>query len=131
MFRTLIIEDSMVFRRSLHDLLSAHFPAVQVTESGSGEDAMAIMQTSMPDLILLDIRLPGMNGLELTRQVKMADPDVVIIILTSYDLPEYREVALQHRADYFLPKTTPTSQLLRAVESVIEFSPDGEPHPRP
>ena len=57
----------------------------------------------------MDIRLPGENGLELTKKVKTRYPNIVVIILTGYDLPEYREFSLQH-ADYFFSKDSSTTE---------------------
>ena len=51
----------------------------------------------------MDIRLPGENGLELTKRIKMNYPDIIMVILTNYDLPEYREAARESMADYFVP----------------------------
>jgi len=52
----------------------------------------------------MDIRLPGENGLELTKKIKKNYPDITVVIVTSYDLPEYREAARESMADYFVPK---------------------------
>jgi len=52
----------------------------------------------------MDIRLPGENGLELTKRIKMNYPDIIMVILTSYALPEYRQAARESMADYFVPK---------------------------
>ena len=66
----------------------------------------------------MDIRLPGENGLELTQKIKVIYPDVTVVILTSYDLPEYRQAARQSKADHFVSKDSPTSDLLALVESL-------------
>ncbi|MGZ3539371.1 MAG: response regulator, partial [Thermodesulfobacteriota bacterium] len=55
-------------------------------------------------IVFMDIRLPGENGLELTKKIKQNYPDIIIVILTSYDLPEYRQAALKRLADCFVPK---------------------------
>ena len=65
----------------------------------------------------MDIRLPGENGLELIKKIKMNYPDVTVVILTSYNLPEYRQAALQNKADYFVTKDSPTQNFLALVES--------------
>lgn len=57
-----------------------------------------------PDLILMDIRLPTLSGLELTEKIKADYPDIIIVILTAYDSPEYREAAIRYKADYFFSK---------------------------
>jgi len=67
----------------------------------------------------MDIRLPGENGLEVTKKIKMRHPDVKVIILTGHDLPEYREASLRY-ADYFFSKDSSTTEsILRIVRSVL------------
>ena len=77
----------------------------------------------------MDIRLPGENGLELTKKIKMSYPDIIIVILTSYDLPEYRQAARESKADYFVTKDSPTQDFLTLVESILP--PKGIPLSRP
>jgi DNA-binding NarL/FixJ family response regulator len=68
----------------------------------------------------MDIRLPGESGLELTLKVKARYPDVVVIIMTSYDTPEYREAAVQAKANYFLSKGSSSKEgILKLVESIL------------
>jgi DNA-binding NarL/FixJ family response regulator len=66
----------------------------------------------------MDIRLPGENGLDLTKKIKMIYPDVTVVILTTYDFPEYRQAARQCKADHFVSKDSPTSDFLALVESI-------------
>ena len=68
----------------------------------------------------MDIKLPGENGLELTAKIKAKYPDVVVIILTSYDTPEYRQAAVQAKANHFLSKGSSSKEgILALVESVL------------
>jgi DNA-binding NarL/FixJ family response regulator len=66
----------------------------------------------------MDISLPGESGLELTKKIKTNYPDIIVVILTSYDLPEYREAATQSKADYFMAKDSRTNDFLALVESI-------------
>jgi DNA-binding NarL/FixJ family response regulator len=78
------------------------------------------VETFTPDLIFVDIRLPGENGLELTRKIRGRDRSVPIIILTSYDLPEYREAAKEYQANHFLSKGSVNREnILTLVQSVF------------
>ncbi len=104
MFRTLLVEDSMGFRTTLHTLLHESFPGIEIVEASTGAEALAVASLCRPDLVLMDIKLPGENGLELTRKIKDADAAIRVIILTSYDLPEYREAAFSNGASDFLCK---------------------------
>lgn len=102
----LIVEDNPVFRNALKEMLGRHFPSLVIEEASCGEEALRMFQELKPDLIILDIRLPGMNGLELTKAMKNSDSRIDIIILTSYENPEYREAALRNGASKFFTKGT-------------------------
>jgi len=120
MVKTLIVEDSQFFLQLLKETLHSRFPSMEVIEARDGEEALQKIDSSCPDIIFMDVKLPGENGLELTKKIKADCPEMVIVILTSYDLPEYREAASRHGADYFLSKGTATKeQILTLVESII------------
>jgi DNA-binding NarL/FixJ family response regulator len=119
MVTALIVEDNVTFRGSLKETLHSRFPAMNITEAGDGEEALQKIKASVPDLIFMDIKLPGENGLSLTRKIKIEYPDVVIVILTSYDLPEYREAAFQYDADYFITKASLSTEIVEVVESAL------------
>ncbi len=120
MFCTLLVEDSPGFRTTLHALLQEHFTAIDVVEAGTGEEAIAMTALYRPDLVLMDIKLPGENGLTVTRKIKDADSAVKVVILTSYDLPEYREVAFANGASEFLCKETTTpGDILSLVQQLL------------
>lgn len=120
MRRVLIVEDSTIFRTLLKETLQPRFPAMQILEAGDGEVAMEKIASQLPDLIFMDVKLPGENGLDLTTKIKAKYPDVIVIILTSYDTPEYREAAVKAKADHFLAKGSSTKEsILRLVESVL------------
>jgi DNA-binding NarL/FixJ family response regulator len=82
------------------------------------------IKDSPPDLIFMDIKLPGENGLSLTRKIKAAHPNIIVVILTSYDLPEYRDAAFQYDANYFFTKASPTAEIVGVVESVLNHNPN-------
>jgi CheY-like chemotaxis protein len=104
-FRILIVEDNHPYRQMLKTTLQESFPTIAIDEAADGGEALQKVDTFLPDLIFMDIKLPGVNGLELTRKIKAAHPNITIFILTSYDIPEYREAAFQYGADRFVPKT--------------------------
>src|SRR3989304_266570 len=82
-FKVLIVEDSALFRESFTSSLLERFPAVEFYGAADGEEALQKVETYHPNLIFMDIRLPGESGLELTRKIKASHPDIFIIILTS------------------------------------------------
>jgi len=103
-FRILIVDDNTFFRKALMERLQKSFPEVAINEMADGGEALREIEALLPDLIFMDIRLSGENGLELTEKIKAVHPNIVIIIMTSYDLIEYRDVASQHGANRFLAK---------------------------
>ncbi len=121
MFKTLIVEDSYIFRKLLKEIIEARFPSViDIAEATDGKEALMKIDPEPPDLIFIDIKLPGQNGLDLAKLVKTRYPDTVVVILTSYDLPEYREAASKYQADHFLSKGSATKvEILDLVGSIL------------
>lgn len=120
MVKTLIVEDNASFRQSLKEILCKRFPFMVVAEAADGKEALQKVDAFLPDLIFMDIKLPGENGLELTKKIRTYYPKIIIIILTSYDLPEYREAAYQYGANYFVSKSSSTrEEILALVESIL------------
>ena len=124
MNRILIVEDNDTFRHTLRSLLHSRFPAMAFEEAQDGTDAMQKTNDFLPNLIFMDIKLPGKSGLELTKQIKDEFPSTVIILLTNYDLPEYRVAAYESGANYFLGKGSSTAEeILELVDSILCTTP--------
>ena len=104
MVRTLLVEDNAVLRGLIREMLRFRFPSMMIFEAGDGREAFQVIEERPPDLVLMDIRLPDENGLSLTRRIKHRHPRTAIIILTSYDFPEYREAASREGALHFVTK---------------------------
>jgi len=104
MFNTLLVEDNVCYRQALSDVLLSYFPLLNVEEAGDGEEALSKVEYRRPQLIFMDIQLPGENGLGVTRKIKQVYDDIEIVILTTNDLPEYRQQAFRNGADDFLSK---------------------------
>jgi len=115
MFRTLLVEDNDGFRHMLQTLLVEQFPSLQVLEAGTSRDALRAVITCKPQLVFLDIQLPDENGLELTRKIKSLDASTSVVVLTSYDLPEYRQAAFRNGANCFMCKGTSSSSDIIAL----------------
>jgi DNA-binding NarL/FixJ family response regulator len=116
----LIVEDSAIFRKLLKETLHSRFPSMEIFEAADGVEAMQRILSHPPDLIFMDIKLPGESGLELTAKIKAKYPDVIVIMLTSYDSPEYRQAATQAKANYFLSKGSSSKEsILTLVESAL------------
>ena len=122
-FKTLIVEDNVSFRKTLLEILAARFSFMSIEEAGDGDEALQKIDLFAPNLIFMDIKLPGENGLQLTQRIKAKYPEVVIIVLTSYDFPEYREAAFRYGANHFMVKGLSTNEeILALVESILEDS---------
>jgi DNA-binding NarL/FixJ family response regulator len=129
MFKTMVVEDNPSFRQIVKANLQDQFPSMDIIEAADGVEALRKIDFRPPNLILMDITLPGENGLELTRKIKADYPGVTIIILTSHDEPEYREAAIRSKANYFLSKgSIATDEIFKLVKSIIlrkGFNADG------
>ena len=120
MIRVLLADDQVLVRAGFRALLEAE-PGIEVVgEAGDGEEAVRLATSLVPDVVLMDIRMPGQDGLEATRRIvsdeRMAE--VRIIILTTFDLDEYVFEALRLGASGFLVKDTEPLDLLRGVRAV-------------
>jgi DNA-binding NarL/FixJ family response regulator len=128
-FRTLIVEDNHLFRHTILEILAAQFPSMVLEEAADGKTALERIDEALPDLIFMDIKLPGENGLHLTEHIKKRHPEVVVVMLTSYDWPEYREAAYKFGANHFIMKGSSTNkEIVELIESILGdlgFSPNG------
>ena len=129
MFKTMLVEDNSSFRQMVKNNLKDQFPSMDIIEAGDGIEAFQKIDSHHPNLIFMDIQLPGENGLELTRKIKADHPEAIVIILTSHDLPEYREAAIQNKANYFFSKDSiKADEIFRLVKSILlekGFNEDG------
>jgi DNA-binding NarL/FixJ family response regulator len=120
MIRVLLADDQALVRAGLRALLDAETDVEVVGEAGDGAAAVRMTVATRPDVVLMDIRMPGVDGLEATRRIA-ADPTLGatrIIILTTFDLDEYVFEALRVGASGFLVKDTEPVDLLRGVRAV-------------
>ena len=120
MIRVLIADDQALVRAGFRALLDAQADIVVVGEAADGAEAVRLAGRTRPDVVLMDIRMPGLDGLEATRRIA-ADPDCAgtrIVILTTFDLDEYVFEALRVGASGFLVKDTEPVDLLRGVRAV-------------
>ncbi len=114
--RILIVDDQPRTRQSLKALLSVKFPMDEVREAASGIEAIQSLEQDPPDLILMDARMPEMDGIETTRLIKAKHPQVKIIILSMFS--EYQAAALAAGADGYLAKEETLELLLATYASL-------------
>ncbi|MFD1849929.1 response regulator transcription factor [Oceanobacillus bengalensis] len=119
MWRVLLVEDQTIVRQGLKVILEQD-PTITVThEAENGLDAVAILEKHMIDFIMMDVRMPKMNGIEATRIIKKRWPSVKILILTTFNDDEYALQALKEGANGFLLKTAEPNKLIEAVYSCM------------
>jgi DNA-binding NarL/FixJ family response regulator len=120
--RVLLADDQVLVRAGFKSLLAAQ-PGIEVVgEAGDGEEAVRLARELVPDVVLMDIRMPGMDGLEATREIA-ADQrldGVRIVILSTFDLDEYVFDALRVGASGFLVKDTEPADLIHGVRAVAQ-----------
>jgi DNA-binding NarL/FixJ family response regulator len=88
-----------------------------IEEAGDGNEALRKVKDVLPDLVFMDIGLPGESGIEVTKKIKKDFPGITVIILTSYDLPEYRDAAFECGATCFITKD---SLIWEEIEALIK-----------
>jgi DNA-binding NarL/FixJ family response regulator len=116
----LIVDDSAPFRQTLKSILVSQFPIFRVAVAGDGKEAVEKTRSQRPDLIFMDVKLPGENGFRLTGKIKALYPEMMVIIITSYDSLEYREAAVKAGADLFISKKSSTAkEIVSAVKSLF------------
>jgi DNA-binding NtrC family response regulator len=116
--RVLIVDDNEVFRRPLQRTLEA--AGYEVVAVPSGEDALDVLDRSTVDVVLTDRRLPGMDGVHLTRRIKAIHPAVAIIVMTAYGTIESAVEARRYGADDYLVKPFEMPDLLLALHRALE-----------
>jgi CheY-like chemotaxis protein len=125
MFKILIVDPNVPFRRSLKKVLIGGFPFIDIREASDERGASAIVQYFSPDLVFLEMHLPAGNGLDLARRLKSTHPDIIIVILTSYNLPEYQSAAAESGIAHLVPKDDWTGKdimdLVHAILSDLDI----------
>ena len=116
--RILIVDDQALVRLGFRMVLEAEPDLQVVGEAGDGESATRLAVEAAPDVILMDVRMPGLDGIEATRRIVAATPTARVIILTTFDLDEYAFGGLRAGASGFLLKDVRPAELTQAIRSV-------------
>jgi two-component system, NarL family, nitrate/nitrite response regulator NarL len=118
MNRVLVVDDHAVLRRGIQSIVRA-WPGWEIAgEAGSGEEAIRLNSQLKPDIILMDISMPGIGGLEATKLICQQQPDAKILLLTLHDSIEWVRTAFQAGARGYLLKSDTEAELIRALETV-------------
>jgi two-component system invasion response regulator UvrY len=117
--KILLVDDHAIVRAGLRNLLTA-VSKPRISEAANGRDAMLLLRHDRPDLVLLDLNLPGIGGLELLRRMLLEDKTVRVIVLTMHVEPLYASRAMELGARGYLSKNASAAELLVAVQRVAD-----------
>ena len=116
--RILIAEDHAVVREGTRELLDREEDLEVVAEAGDGEEAVRLATSQRPDVVLMDIAMPKLDGIEATRRIKVNHPAIAVLVLTAYDDDQYVFALLEAGAAGYLLKDVHTDELIKAIRAV-------------
>jgi DNA-binding NarL/FixJ family response regulator len=119
MIRVMIVEDQILFLESLKVVLETRADDIQVVQTAhDGLQAVEQVQVSQPDVILMDVRMPKLDGVAATRQIHSLYPQIQIVMLTTYDDDDYVREALHHGAVGYILKSIPPNELIASIRAI-------------
>jgi DNA-binding NarL/FixJ family response regulator len=116
--RVVLADDHAVVRKGIREFLEEEGDIVVVAEAADGDQAVALVAEHEPDVVVLDIQMPGVSGIEAGRRIKTDHPEVRVLILTAYDDEPYIFALLKAGADGYILKNADSAQLIQAVRAV-------------
>jgi len=119
MIRVLIVDDQTVVRAGLAAIVGSDPEIEVVGEGGNGEEALALIKTHAPDLVLMDLQMPVMNGVQATRRIKRDRPTLPVLVLTTYAADEWVFDAVHAGAAGYLLKDTRPAELISAIKGTV------------
>ena len=119
MIRVIICDDQAIVRDGLEMLLKLEQDIDVVGLAEDGSEAVEIAEVAMPDLILMDLKMPGMNGVEATRRIRAHHPEIKVLVLTTFDDDEWVFDAIRAGASGYLLKDTPREKVLEAIRGTV------------
>lgn len=117
--RILLADDHVVVRAGTRQLLTRQPDLEVVGEASNGQEAVDLTAELAPDVVVMDVRMPGMSGVDATRKVKESHPDVAVLVLSAHDDDEYVFALLQAGANGYLLKTAEAEELVKAIRTVM------------
>jgi DNA-binding NarL/FixJ family response regulator len=117
--RVLIVDDNPALREGLKSIL-AHFPDFDIVgEAADGVEALNSVERLLPDLVLMDISMPRMDGIAATKEIKKKRPETKVLVFTVHKSPEYLTAALKAGADGYLLKDSSRAELIQSIEDFL------------
>jgi two-component system, NarL family, invasion response regulator UvrY len=120
----LIVEGHDVLRASLRDFLKTFFPGCRLLEAKNGEESLAIASRENPEVILMDMGLPGINGIEITRRIKTRVPQARVVVIGTHDSHEYRAHTSESGAIAYLVKDKIGMELIPLITKLLSHPAD-------
>jgi DNA-binding NarL/FixJ family response regulator len=118
--RVVLADDHAVVREGTRQLLERESDISVVGEASNGAEAVQLVETLQPDVVVMDVRMPGMGGVEATRIIKERFPSVEVLVMTAHEDDEFVFALLEAGASGYLLKTAPVRELIRAIHEVAE-----------
>ena len=127
----LIIDDSALIRRHVVQILSELKGIRIVGEAADAAEGLELARKLRPDVVTLDVRMPGASGLTVVAQIKQVEPSPIVMVLTNYPYPTYRKRATEAGADFFFDKSTEFHKVLVALRNGFESAGPSDPNQIP
>jgi DNA-binding NarL/FixJ family response regulator len=118
--KIVIVDDQEIVREGLKMILSLHEEIEIIGEVSNGKELLKLMEIKRPEVVLMDIRMPNMNGIEATKIMKEKYPQIKIIILTTFNEDEYIFEGLKNGADGYVLKDSNSKEIMAAIKSAVE-----------
>jgi DNA-binding NtrC family response regulator len=118
--KLLIVDDEIVVQRSCVDVFTEKSDRYDILTVSSGEQALKVMQSDHFDIILTDLKMPGLSGLDLISSIKKLSPNTIVIVITGYSTVKTAVEAMKLGADDFLPKPFTADEVFSAVEKIAD-----------
>jgi DNA-binding NarL/FixJ family response regulator len=115
----ILADDHPIVRKALRNDLEKEADFAVLAEAGDGEEAVKLVSELTPDIVIMDIGMPKINGIEATRQIKASQPDIIVLVLTVYDDVEHILGILESGADGYLTKNILVEDIIKSIRSVV------------
>lgn len=120
MFKALLVEDNLNYRSALKGALLKRYVDFEAREASDEIGALNSLDLYFPDLVIMDISLKrAVSGLDLTKVIKIKEPEILVVILSQHDSPEYRDAAQRNGADHFFSKSASLDSIFDYMDLVV------------
>ncbi len=127
--RVLVVDDAASVRQRMAAAINRTEGIEAVAEAATGEEALVLLDEFKPNVMTLDMMLPGMSGLDLLEEIRERESDVKVVVFTNYPYPAFRRRCMELGAAQFFPKTTDVSRVLEALRNGVSALDDLQPDP--